>query len=397
MAHMRSRVQLIATGLASLAGVAGGVGGNAFAQGLFIPPTTETTNTTQQVQPAQNSTGRAGWVPSPVEMIRREASKLQSLAVSEDVKRFLMATTWLPDPGEPITVYEKPANPNDPTSRRVYLTETDWNDLAPAEKAEFQAKAYDGYFFYTTRYGSPLAYLRPIEVLCAQIQREKPELRNALREKKILDFGFGGYGQLHLLASIGCYVTGVEVDPLLKILYERPDRPELSGVIEPSGMDDRKPGPGSLTFAWGQWPADAKTVEQVGTGYDIFISKNTLKRGYVVPERETDPRRLVQLGVERQQFVNEVARILNPGGYMLIYNICPKPSTPDEPYKPWGDGRSPFDREMFEVAGFEVIAFDQDDRAEMRKVAEGLAWNAGNNPMDLDNDFFVLYTLVRKK
>lgn len=370
------------------------------AQGLFVPPVVDSpapATTPSQNTPSDARSGRDRYVPTPIDVLRREAGKLQSIPLSEDVKRVLLATTWLPDPEGPVTVYEKPADPNDVTSRRVYLNETDWSDLAPAEQAQFERSAYDGYFFYSTHYGSPLAYVRPLQVLCEQIQKEHPELNNALRGKRILDFGFGSYGQLRLLASIGCFVTGVEVDPLLKILYDRSDRNDLTGEVEPSGMDQNKPGPGSLSLAWGHWPADAKTIEAVGTGYDIFISKNTLKRGYVIPEREVDPRSLVQLGVGRQAFVNELARIMNPGGYVLIYNISPKPGAPDEPYKPRSDGRSPFEREMFEKAGFEVLAFDQDDRAEMRKVAEALGWNAGNNPIDLDNDFFVLYTLARKK
>ena len=56
----------------------------------------------------------------------------------------------------------------------------------------------------------------------------------------------------------------------------------------------------------------------------------------------------------------KVPRGLKPGGRVLIYNICPAPSLPGQPYKSWAEA-CPFDRAVWESAGFRVVAFDRDD------------------------------------
>ena len=44
------------------------------------------------------------------------------------------------------------------------------------------------------------------------------------------------------------------------------------------------------------------TTAAVGGDYDLIISKNTLKKGYVHPERPVEPRRLLNLGVDDADF-----------------------------------------------------------------------------------------------
>jgi hypothetical protein len=163
-------------------------------------------------------------------------------------------------------------------------------------------------------------------------------------------------------------------------------------------MDDVPPV-GSLKLVFGQWPADDTTKQAVAERgkFDLFISKNTLKRGYITPEKEVDPRMLVQLGVSNEQFVKELADAMNPGGLVMIYNICPKQAPEGEPYKPWADGRCPFTREQLEAAGFEVIKFDEDDTPAAREMGRKLEWDNGASAMDLENDLVVWYTLLRKK
>jgi hypothetical protein len=51
---------------------------------------------------------------------------------------------------------------------------------------------------------------------------------------------------------------------------------------------------------------------------------------------------------------------------------------------------------MWESAGFKVIEFDKDDKAAFVPFAKALGWDKGDSPMDLENDLFVSYTLVRK-
>jgi hypothetical protein len=73
----------------------------------------------------------------------------------------------------------------------------------------------DEFFYYNTRYGSPLAYLRPIELLAAHGVKD-------LDGVHLMDFGYGTVGHLRLLATLGAEVVGVEVDPMLRALYSQP-------------------------------------------------------------------------------------------------------------------------------------------------------------------------------
>ena len=134
----------------------------------------------------------------------------------------------------------------------------------------------------------------------------------------------------------------------------------------------------------------------VGGGYDLFVSKNVLKRGYIHPSQPVDEKKTIKLGVDDEAFVRAVFALLNPGGRMLIYNLAPAPAPPGKPYIPWADGRSPFPRELFERVGFRVVAFEVDDTAAARAMAHALGWDRGPEAMDLSRDLFGQYTLVEK-
>jgi hypothetical protein len=134
----------------------------------------------------------------------------------------------------------------------------------------------------------------------------------------------------------------------------------------------------------------------VGAGYQLFISKNTLKNGYIHPAEPVNPRMLVHLGVDDSTYVRTLFRILAPGGRAMIYNLSPAPSPPGQPYKPWADGRCPFAETLWKSAGFRVIAFDRDDSPAARRMGHALGWDQGTSPMDLEKDLFATYTLVEK-
>ena len=102
------------------------------------------------------------------------------------------------------------------------------------------------------------------------------------------------------------------------------------------------------------------------------------------------------LGVTDEAFVAAVYAALKPGGVFLIYNLCPAPSKPPEPYKPWADGRCPFPRTMLEAAGFTVAAFDAVDDDAARAMGRALSWDRGDKPMDLARDLFAWYTVAVK-
>jgi hypothetical protein len=179
------------------------------------------------------------------------------------------------------------------------------------------------------------------------------------------------------------------VDALLKAVYSEPGD---TGTV-PRCATAGKGNNGSVDLVFGQFPADLATTRQVGGGYDVFVSKNTLKRGYIHPERDVDPKMLVQLRVDDETFVRAMYDLLKPGGFALIYNLAPAPSKPEEPYKHWADGRSPWPRELYERVGFAVIAYDTDDNEQARAMGKALGWD---EDMNLETDLFGLYTLLRK-
>jgi hypothetical protein len=42
------------------------------------------------------------------------------------------------------------------------------------------------------------------------------------------------------------------------------------------------------------------------------------------------------------------------------------------------------------------MAFDRDDTPAIRRIAAALGWDKGDSPMDLRNDLFAQYSLMRK-
>jgi SAM-dependent methyltransferase len=309
--------------------------------------------------------------PTALETLRRDARSLTPLVHSEFAKHFLEATGDLPAM-TPRKLYKS-------QDGKSYYTQRQANGLAEAARSKLLPMPIDEDFYYNTKYGSPLAYSRPLELLGEAGATAVPGLR-------ILDFGYGTIGHLRLLASLGADAVGVDVDPMLPSLYSEPSD---QGVVRgPNGRVGR------VTLVHGRYPVEDHVKKSVGGGYDLILSKNTLKNGYIHPSRPAPKRMLIDLGVDDATFVKTLHDALKPGGKALIYNICPAPSPPDKPYKPWADGRCPFARSVWERAGFKVVAFDQVDDAAIREFAHALEWDHGPDGMDLKNDLFAWYTLA---
>ncbi len=310
---------------------------------------------------------------SAVDVLRREAQAVEPLVRSRLARDFLKETARLPVIA-PRTLYLDEA-------KKVYTSEAATLELSQEERGKLKRIPVDDSFYFNTKYGSPLAYSRPLEVLGRSGLNDVSGL-------KVLDFGYGTIGHLRLLAGLGAQVTGVDVDPLLHALYTAPGD---QGIIKnPTGRD------GQIRLIDGRFPADKAIKTAVAGGYDLIISKNTLKNGYVHPERPDEPRRLLNIGVDDATFVEAFYQALKPGGKVLIYNISPAPSPPGQPYKTWADGRCPFAKKVWETAGFRVIAFDQDDSEAVRAVGHALGWDQGDSPIDLKSDVFAKYSLMEK-
>ena len=303
----------------------------------------------------------------------REAESLSPTLENDLARQFAAAVRELPPIPPRVIYYDE--------QERHYYAPRAIESLDPTTRERLVEKAIDQERYYYTKYGTPLAYARALD-LAARHGFPSAE------KKRILDFGYGTIGHLRLLATLGADTVGVDVDTFLEALYGRPD--------DQGDVRGRNGKLGHLKLVSGHWPTDANVKQAVGQGFDLFLSKNTLKNGYIHPERDVDPRRLVHLGVDDETFVRAVFDLLNPGGVALIYNISPAPAPPDKPYIPWADGRCPFARNLWESVGFRVIAFDADDSQAARAMGRALGWDQGEGAMDLENDLFAHYTIARK-
>lgn len=305
--------------------------------------------------------------------LRADAKALRPLVRSSSARAFLAATGSLPHVA-PRVVWRDSA-------RTRAWTDTEARALADTTRARLVSREYDESFYWNTRYGSPLAYVRAIEILAGNGF-------GSIAKKRIADFGCGTIGHLRLLAMLGAEARGIDVDPMLRVLYaEAGDQGAVRGPLGTRG---------SVTLSIGRWPAETEIQTQVGDGYDLFLSKNTLKNGYIHPAQAVDPRMTVQLGVADSVFLAEVHRVLRPGGRVLIYNLCPAPAAPGKPYIPWADGRCPFPESQWRAAGFRVVAFDRDDSPAARAMGHALGWDRGESPMDLEHDLFATWSLFEK-
>lgn len=308
--------------------------------------------------------------------LRAEADALRPLVATDAARAFLDATSDLPRPAA-RTLFAS-------ADRQHWYGAAQAAALPAEQRAGLQERALEAGFWWTTRYGSPLAYARALDLAGAQGLR--------LDGARVLDFGCGGLGAARLMAGAGAQALAVDVDPLLAAYYAEPgDQGEVPRAAGP---------PGRVRLLTGRWPADealrAEVAATAPEGFDLILSKNTLKRGYIHPAEEVDPRKLVHLGVDDAGFVAEVAARLRPGGLFLVYNLCPAPAPPGQPYIPWADGSCPFERALLESAGLEVLAFDVVDDAPARALGAALGWDQGEQAMDLAADLFAWYSLARR-
>lgn len=332
---------------------------------------------------ATPDTPHATTISPTVRRLIDESKALMPLAQSDLAKRFLTATDSLPAVA-PRTVYV-----NEMT--REYHSPREFADLPEATRTKLNKTELDDYRYYFTKYGSPLAFFRALDIATSVGMSD-------VAGKRILDFGYGSIGHLRLLASLGANVTGVDPDSYLDALYS--DAGDQGSVPPASGRGRSIfGGKGSITLAHGYYPKEAAMVARVGQGYDIIFSKNTLKRGYLKPERKADKRQLIDLGVSDEVFLRTLAGALNPGGKIVIYNLYPRPSSPKEVYKPHADGRSPFTREQYEKAGLKVLAFEADDSAAIRRIGRALKWDKNEKNESIDNletNLFAMYTVLER-
>lgn len=304
--------------------------------------------------------------------LAKEASALAPLVQTDFARKFLESVNRLPD----VTPRKLFSN----RETRAFLTADKAAALPEAERKKLRELKVNDELYYTGRYGSPLAYVRALDLVAKAggLSTSKP---------RVLDFGYGAIGHLELLAAMDIDVVGVDVDPLLPLLYEAAFSGSKRGRAEH----------GSVLLLNGRFPADSAVRSKAGGNFDLFLSKNTLKNGYIHPAQKVDKRLTIELGVDDEAFVRAMYSVLKPGGFAMLYNLCPAPAPPGKPYIPWADGRCPFPRALLEKSGFEVLAFDIDDASEGHAMAKALGWDKGQYGMNLKKDLFIWYTLARRK
>lgn len=308
--------------------------------------------------------------PRTVDVIRQNATDVRDLAESDLGRSFLDAASALPQIDSPRTVYWN-------RQARVAMTEAEYAATDDGTRAGFEPREYNEQFYYLTGYGTPIAYFRAIDLAGQNGIASFDHLR-------VLDFGFGGIGHLRMMASRGAHCVGLEVLDLLRALYSEPD--DTGAVAHVHGDS------GSINLLYGRFPAEQHINDAVGTGYNLVISKNTLKLGYIHPQREADPRTIIDLGVGDEVFLQHVFDALAPDGLFIVYNIYPPQNPPDQQYLPWATGEFPFDREMTERIGFEIVRWNVDDTAIGQAMAQRFAWADASE----SDQFLSMYTMLKR-
>ena len=241
------------------------------------------------------ATPDAGAPPPPPVLpeLRRLAAKLEPTLESAWVKEWLHNVNQL----KPVT------------AATWYCTK-DKQKCVPKDPKDpaYVARVADDEYVYA-RIADPLGYSRALDVLAHAGFEPKG--------KKVLDFGYGNISQLLMLSKLGAEVHGVEIDALIPLATKA-----LVGPVK---------------LHHGFFASDAKLVKEVGGGYDLFISKNTLKRGYVHPAEPKDAKGQIDLGLEDAKLLELVFGMLKPGGFFYIYNLAPAQK---DPYLAMADGRS---------------------------------------------------------
>lgn len=238
----------------------------------------------------------------------------------------------------------------------------------PDGGTDWVERTADDEYLYA-RVTDPIGYARAFDVLAAH--------GFSPSGKKVLDFGYGNLGQLLMLARLGAEVHGVEVDALLPLAAK-----SRTGAQ----------GTGSLTLHHGYFASDARLVSELGGGYALWMSKNTLKRGYVHPTEPAGAKAQIELGLDDARLLKLVHSQLAKGGLFFVYNISPAQAVP---YKPMADGHCPWTKAQLEAAGFEVLAYDVSDDAKVREMGRALEWAEPGE--DLEKTLFAWFTLAKKR
>lgn len=267
-------------------------------------------------------------------------SKALQVAVESDLARdFLNATSALPWI-QPRKLYQ------DPETKELYPSSR-IASISAERRWKLVSRSFDEHAYYEGRYGMPMSYAVVMDVLARSGI-------GSISGKRILDIGFASILPLRLMACLGASVTGLETDKLPHALYGFDGDTGAVRTVRGRTIDRSHEGHirlerGRLGIDWTPAPGS----------FELVISRNTLKQGYVHPRSEHAHEPNVKLKMTDEAFLALVRASLVPDGLFFIYNTFDPADS-----GPGADGRSPFSREQFAGAGFEVLEHDlPDDRA----------------------------------
>src|SRR5262249_19143146 len=96
--------------------------------------------------------------PGIVAQMQAEAAAMKPLATSALAGEFLAAISCLPPLAAPrVVFYDK--------ARGLALTDTQASAMTPEQLTGYERRECNEAFYYSTRYGTPVAFVRPLEIL----------------------------------------------------------------------------------------------------------------------------------------------------------------------------------------------------------------------------------------
>ena len=276
-----------------------------------------------------------------VARLQSVAKGLRAHAVSDLARDWLDATGSLPWI-QPRRLYQYPAKKDlFPRSAVMKL---------PAEhRGMLLSRDFGEQAYYDGRYGSGLSYWPVIEAMARAGV-------TSLAGVRVLDIGYGTVLPLRLMACLGARVTGIDTDTFPIAMYA--ESGDTGAIRATTARTNASRLPGSIEVARGRMGEEWTPSE-----CDVIVSRNTLKRGYVHPDRE-GVEASVRLGMDDGAFLAMLRGTLARGGLVVIYNTF----DPAEP-GPGADGRCPFERASFAAAWFEVLLLDEPDDASQEHYA----------------------------
>jgi SAM-dependent methyltransferase len=302
-----------------------------------------------------------------------EASALRPFNTSAVALEFLSAATVTATTAISVLPPQASRVVYTDAKQRRSVSAAQFNAMKPAEREGFAAVSHDEAFYYATFYGTPVAYVRALEV--AGIHGLA-----TLYQARVLDIGYGAMGGPRLMAGAGAAVAAIDVDSLLPALYtEAADQGAVAAI------DGRT---GNVRLYDGVFAGGTTVTKLLGNNFNLIVSKNTMKRGFMKPANGRPP--FVSFDASDEIVLETIYDSLAPGGLLVIYNI----SAAFDEKKPSTDPRSPFTAAQFAKANLTVLALDVSDDVAVRSMGKALGWDAQMG--DLEKNLFARYTVVRR-